>query len=223
MRQHYRVFVGLLALFGIAQTVPAAPVDKQYTEGLQYQRVDPPQPVSDHKGRVEVVEMFLYACPHCYELEPKLRKWLADKPYIDFHQVPAIVGPTWADQARAFYIARQLGKSEQLDAALFKAIHEGGEQVYNEYAVLKFFTGQGYDEQKILDLYRSPEVAAAVDEARRLTVKYNLRGVPAVVVNGKYVTAPYFVRSQDEMLEVLDSLVQKERTALNASATPHNQ
>jgi thiol:disulfide interchange protein DsbA len=218
MRQGYRLVLVLTALLGIAQTALAAPGGKEFSEGSQYQRIDPPVPLSDHEGRVEVVEMFFYACPHCYELEPKLRKWLQDKPYIDFHQVPAIVGPTWADQARAFYIARQLGKPDELDSALFKAIHEGGEQIYNEYAVFKFFAEQGYDEKRISDLYYSPEVADAVDKARLLTVKYNLRGVPAVVVNGKYVTAPYFVHSQEEMLEVLDSLIEKERAAPKVSA-----
>ncbi len=43
-----------------------------------------------------------------------------------------------------------------------------------------------------------------------MTVKYGLRGVPAVVVNGKYLTAPYFVRNQKEMFDVLDYLVEKE-------------
>ena len=72
--------------------------------------------------------------------------------------------------------------------------------------------------QKVLDLYRSPEVAASVNEARVKTVKYGLRGVPAVIVNGKFKTAPYFVRNQEEMLKVLESLVENERAQLQADA-----
>jgi len=198
----------------ITTTDPAiVKVEQIYREGLEYHRVEPPLPLSDHseQGRVEVVEMFFYACPPCYELDPKLKQWLEDKPYIDFHRMPAIVGPTWADQARAYYMAEQLGDAEKLHQALFKAIHEDGEQVYNQYAIMKFFTGQGYDSKKIDELYFSQQIADRVNEARVRTVKYGLRGVPAVIVNGKFVTAPYFVRNQEEMLKVLEELVNTER------------
>ena len=53
-----------------------------------------------------------------------------------------------------------------------------------------------------------------------MTVKYGLRGVPAMVVNGKYKTAPYFVRNQEEMIEVVDMLVEKERAELTKSSRP---
>ncbi|NHZ69610.1 MAG: thioredoxin domain-containing protein [Thermotogales bacterium] len=229
------IMLFLLTLYGCTQqtdnvetvkaatttTDPAiASVEQNYREGLEYQRVEPPLPMSDQiePGRVEVVEMFFYACPHCYELDPKLKKWLQDKPYIDFHRMPAIVGPSWADQARAFYMAEQLGDAEKLHQALFKTIHEDGEQVYNEYAVKKFFTAQGYDPEKIDELYYSQQIADRVNEARIKTVKYGLRGVPAVIVNGKFKTAPYFVRNQEEMLNVLEELVDMERAEVAEAA-----
>lgn len=212
----YQLLWVALVLCGYGQLALAEPTEDRFREGSQYQRVDPPLPLTEQKDRVEVVEMFFYACPHCYELESKMQRWLKDKPYIDFHRVPAIVGPTWADQARAFYMMKEFGKFDQMHAALFKAIHEGGMQVYNEYSVIEFFVSQGVDRQKALALYLSPETAASVNEARIRTVKYGLRGVPAVIVNGKYKTAPYFVRNQEEMLEVLDSLVEKERAQLTA-------
>ncbi len=215
MKGYYRLILAILMLFGIGQPVLAESAADGFYEGSQYQRIDPPAPLTDHKGKVEVVEMFFYACPHCEQLDPKIQQWLKDKPYVDFYRMPAIVGPTWADQARAFYIARQLDNPEQLHQALFKAIHKDGKQIYNEYAVVEFFTSQGVDRKKVIDLYRSPEIAASVNEARVKTVKYGLRGVPAMIVNGKYKTAPYFVRNQEVMLKVLDSLVDRERTALN--------
>ena len=196
-----------------AATVAKVELPATYREGLEYQRIEPALPLSDarEQGRVEVVEMFFYACPHCYELDPRLKKWLEDKPYVDFYRMPAIVGPTWADQARAFYMAEKLGNSEALHQAMFRSIHEDGEQVYNEYAIMKFFTAQGFDAKEIDELYYSKEIAERVNDARVRTVKYGLRGVPAVIVNGKFKTAPYFVRSQEEMLKVLEELVNRER------------
>jgi len=211
MKPYYRIFLPVLMLFACGQLASAGPAAERFHEGSQYQRITPPSPLGEHSNKVEVIEMFFYACPHCYTMDAKMQQWLKDKPYIDFHRIPAIVGPGWADQARAFYIARALGSFEQLHAAMFKAIHEGGKQIYNESSVIDFFVRQGVAREKVLALYRSPEIAASVNEARLKTVRYGLRGVPAVIVNGKYKTAPYFVRDQVQMLEVLDSLVEKER------------
>jgi thiol:disulfide interchange protein DsbA len=204
MKRVCRFILVVLILCEGGQPVLAESTADRFHEGSQY----------------EVVEMFFYACPHCYELEPKMQQWLKDRPYVDFHRMPAIVGPTWADQARAFYMIKTLENSDQMHAALFRVIHEDGKQIYNEYTVVEFFASQGVDRKKALDLYRSPETAARVNEARIKTVKYGLRGVPAVIVNGKFKTAPYFVRNQEEMLEVLDSLVEKERGKSRAEVKP---
>ena len=207
-RNRFNYLVLILLVCG--QAAAAESAADRFQEGLQYQRIDPPVPVMEQNDKVEVVEMFLYACPHCYALEPKMQRWLKNKPYVDFHRIPAIVGPSWVDQARAFYMIEELGQAT-MHQALFKAIHENGIQVYNEYSVLEFFASQGVDRKKALDLYSSPETAAGVNDARVRTVKYGLRGVPAVIVNGKYKTAPYFVQDQEAMFEVLDSLVGRER------------
>lgn len=216
MKPFRRLFAPVLLLCLWASPSWTHAATDRFSEGSQYQRIDPPLPLAPEPGRVEVVELFFYACPHCRELDPKIRAWLEDKPDVDFRRMPAIIGPTWVDQARAFYMAVALGQLDRLHPALFKAIHEDGKQLYNEYAVIDFFVENGIDRQKATELYRSPEVAARVNEARIRTVKYGLRGVPAVVVNGTYKTAPYFVRDQAEMLDVLDSLIEKERALMQA-------
>ncbi len=201
----------LLWMLACAQAAMAAADSEKFHEGSQYQRISPPQPLTEEHDRVEVVEMFFYACPHCRELEPKIQRWLEKRPYVDFQRMPAILGPGWAEQARAYYIARALGRLEELHQAMFREIHEEGKQIYNKYAVVEFFVRHGVPREKVLELYYSDPVMEAVNEARVKTVKFGLRGVPAVIVNGTYKTAPYFVHNQEEMLEVLDSLVDKER------------
>ncbi len=191
---------------------------ERFSEGKQYRRIDPPLPLATKADAIEVVELFFYACPHCRELEPKISAWLEDKPDVVLRRVPAIIGPTWVDQARAFYMAVALGQLDRLHPALFKAIHEDGRQLYNEYAVIDFFVENGIDRKQASELYRSPEIAARVSEARAMTVKSGLPGVPAMIVNGRYKTAPYFVRDQSEMLAVLDSLIAKERALAQAKS-----
>lgn len=211
MKPFHALLVPLLWLSLLGAPPPAHAAAERFHEGTQYQRIDPPLPLDPQPGKIEVVELFFYACPHCRALDPKIRAWVESRPDVDFRRIPAIIGPTWVDQARAYYMAEALGQLDRLHPALFQAIHEEGRQIYNEYAVIDFFVARGIDRQKVIELYRSPEIAARVSEARTRTVKYGLRGVPAVIVNGLYKTAPYFVRDQTEMLEVLDRLVARER------------
>ena len=76
---------------------------------------------------------------------------------------------------------------------------------------MTFFTEQGVDADRFLELYESDEIMKKASEARVKTVRYGIRGVPAIIVDGKYYTATYFVRDHNEMLRVVDYLIEKAR------------
>jgi len=196
-----------------------AAVKSEFHENLHYKRVPVAQPTQSAKDRIEVVEMFFYACPHCNKLDPTLDEWVKTKAQdVDFMRVPAIIGPTWAIQAKAFYVAEALGLGDDIRKKLFKSIHEDGKQYYNEYSMMTFFTEQGVDRDRFIKLYESEDVVEKSSMAREKTVRYGIRGVPAIIVNGKYFTATYFTRDHKELMDVVDFLIDKERKDLLASA-----
>ena len=81
----------------------ALPVTAQeYEQGVNYFSLKIPQPV--HTGdKIEVLELFWYRCPHCFELEPYLNKWLKSKPdFIEYVRLPAVLNRSWAFDARVF-------------------------------------------------------------------------------------------------------------------------
>ena len=212
------LLIGLLSLL-------AGPAMAAITihENGQYQRITPPLPSQVEDGKIEVVELFFYACPHCYRLDPKMREWLKTKPDdVVFRRVPAILGPTWADQARAYYIAEALGMLDTFHEAFFNDIHKNGKQYYNRYTITHFLVEQGADEAEVARLYDSPEITEKVSQARVETVKAGVRGVPAILVNGSYKTASFYTRTLDEMLEVVDFLIERARTD-NQLKTAANQ
>ncbi|MEK7772391.1 MAG: DsbA family protein, partial [Pseudomonadota bacterium] len=104
------------------------------------------------------------------------------------------------------------GILETAHGALFKSIHDDGEQYADDQSVMDFFIKQGVKPEDFIQAFRSTEVDENVSQARVLTVKYGIRGVPAIIVNGKYRTAQYFTGTQEKLLEVLDMLVEKERS-----------
>ena len=62
------------------------------------------------EGKIEVVELFWYGCPHCYQLEPRLEKWATELPNdVKFVRMPAVMGRGWELHARAYYAAALLG------------------------------------------------------------------------------------------------------------------
>ncbi len=194
---------------------------EKFRANLDYGLINPEQPTQSKNDRIEVIEMFFYACPHCYKLEPSIEQWLKTKADdVDFVRVPAIIGPTWAEQAKAFYIAEELGIADETRKKLFDSIHKDGKQYYNEYSLMTFFTEQGVDKARFLELYQSPGIMEKASDARVKTVKYGIRGVPAIIVNGKYYAATYFTSDHEKMLEVVDFLIEKERKEKNTATEP---
>jgi thiol:disulfide interchange protein DsbA len=203
-----------MPFLGLVEATPAVEATAGFDEGIEYQVIDPPQATGDPK-HVEVVELFWYGCPHCYQLEPLLKEWLKNKPAdVDFVRMPAILGPRWELLTRAYYTAELLGVTDEIHQPLFAAIHDKRRAFRNEDDLAKFFAEHGVDEKAFRDTYNSFGVAAKVNRSREMTKRYGITGVPTMVVNGKYRTSASTAGSHELMLTVVDKLVDQEREAL---------
>ena len=97
----------------------------KWVAGTNYRLLVPAQPTDSPPGKVEVVEVFWYACPHCYALEPYLENWRKSKPaYVEFRRVPVTWGEVHRSHARLFYALEALGKEEALHADVFAEMHD---------------------------------------------------------------------------------------------------
>ncbi|HFB65430.1 MAG TPA: thiol:disulfide interchange protein DsbA/DsbL [Aeromonadales bacterium] len=158
--------------------------------------------------RITVLEFFLYSCPSCYRLEPKLERWIGENSdKVILKRIPAVVTPDWVPLAKAYYIAEHLGIIKKTHKLLFSAIHQNKKVYLNEYSLSQFFESQGVDKEKFIALYNSSDIMEKVSHARILTVRYGLRGVPSIVINNEYITAPFYNKNQEEMLEVMSFLI----------------
>ncbi|MFZ3191917.1 MAG: thiol:disulfide interchange protein DsbA/DsbL, partial [Moraxellaceae bacterium] len=163
-------------------------------------------------NRVEVREFFWYVFGHCYHLQPVLSNWEKTKPAdVNFVLTPAAMNPVWEQNARGFYAVQMMGKlTPALHDQLFKAIHAGNQRIFDQKSLATFYKGQGVDETRFNSLYNSFAVTGKVSQSKALATRYKLDGVPALVVNGKYI-----VRGTDQKtIDVVNFLVQKERATL---------
>ena len=104
---------------------------------------------------------------------------------------------------------KKLNILDKTHDALFKSIHEDKKVYLNEYSLSEFYEKHGVKPDVFIREFNSQDVVDKVSDARVLTVKYAFRGVPAVVMNDEFKTAPFYVRDQEKMLDVMDFLLVK--------------
>ena len=202
----------LLALFFVV-LLPGSALAKEYQEGKEYVLLTTQQPTSTGDN-IEVVELFWYGCPHCSELEPQVQAWLKRKPEdVELVRMPAIVSPRWELLAQAYYTAELLDITAKIHPALFEAIHKKHMKINDEAALQAFFVDQGVSADDFKKTFNSFAVAVKMNNARQMTRRYKITGVPTIIVNGKYSTGASLAGSNQAVFEVVDYLVEQERTA----------
>jgi len=188
---------------------------KSYVEGVHYVVLDEPVATRDN-SKIEVVEMFSYGCPHCYEFEPLVKKWSKQQSSdIDFWFFPAVWNEPMKLFAQAFYAADELNITDKIHVPLFTAIVIEQKSIRNENDIINFFVKHGVDEDTFIEAFNSMAVESQVKQAELRVREYKPAGAPEVVVNGKYRVDRMRAGGQEEMLAVVDFLINKERVRLN--------
>ncbi|MCB1785589.1 MAG: thiol:disulfide interchange protein DsbA/DsbL [Chromatiaceae bacterium] len=191
---------------------------KTFEEGLQYVRIDPQPPVGTGED-VEVLEFFWYGCPHCRDFEPVVSKWASGLPAnVKFTQVPVLFGGPADLHAQMYYALEGMGELARLHEKLFHAMHVDKNKLRDRAAVDAFMQQNGVDLAKFNEAMSSFAVAAKVNRARALMRRYGIRGVPALVVDGRYRSGSGFA-SYAEMTEVADFVVAKVLAQRKAQAS----
>ncbi len=205
----------LAAGLGLAATVAVADA-ASYQEGEHYRRLPIAVETRD-PSRIEVVELFSYACIHCYRLEPMLQTWLRTQDEdVDFHRLP-LVTSRLQGLAQAYFTAEALDVLHLVHEPIFTAIHEYGINMSRRDHIRRLFVREaGVAEQEFLDVFDSFGVRNRVRQANAQGRAYRITSTPTLVVNGRYVVDTVKVGSQEAMFLVANYLIAGEREA----ATP---
>tara|TARA_B110000438_G_C15622672_1_gene567285 strand:- start:258 stop:872 length:615 start_codon:yes stop_codon:yes gene_type:complete len=162
--------------------------------------------------KIIVYEFFWYGCPHCYNLEPTIDKIEAnlDKDTI-LIKIPVALRNSWLNHAKAFYVLQQMKLDDNLHEPIFHEIHINGNRLDTKDKLSNFVSDQGYDGESFAKLFDSFGTEIRVNKASRLAKQYQIDSVPTLIVNGKYSTSGSFVSSYDELYNVVNLLIDKER------------
>ena len=224
------VSVGLL----LALTSRAQAAD-DWQQGINYYLIEPPQPTSLPAGKIEVTEVFSYACPACNHFYPtidQLRTSLPANAELDF--VPAGFNPAedWPMFQRAYLAAQILGIDKRTHDAMFDAIWKTG-----ELAVVDPRTGRlktpapsiqdaaafyartaGIKPETFLAAANSFGVDSRIRQADQLVKDYRVESTPTIVVNGKYRITQQSAGGPDQVIQLVKWLVARESAASPKSA-----
>jgi len=211
-----------------ANTAPApastAPI---WIPGVHYFLVDPPRPTSLAPGKVEVTEVFSYACPACNIFVPTMHKLKAGLPpnaVLDFLPASFNSSEDWPMFQLAYLTAQTLGVADQTHDAMFKAVWQTDELAVIDPATrgiksrlptiedaAKFYKAQaGVPIDKFLATAKGFTVDVKVRAAEDAIQRYKVDRTPTIVVNGKYRVNVESAGDPDKLVELVKWLVAKE-------------
>ena len=172
------------------------------------------QPVqkTDNVGKIEVVEFFSYACPHCKDANPMVLAWAAKLPKdVVFKRVPVSFNRTYMNLAKLFFALETTGDLQRLDEDVFNAVHVQNVALMDEGIAAEWLDKRVVDKKKFVDAYRSSAVENKVKAAQAMSSAYGVEGVPSFAVNGRYRVLTERVETLRDFVTLTGLLVDKVR------------
>jgi thiol:disulfide interchange protein DsbA len=226
------IFTSLLVLALMTGTSAASSAN--WAQGQNYFLIQPAQPTSVGPGKIEVTEVFSYACPACYRFYPIVDKLRAALPAnAELTYVPASFNSAedWPMFQRAYYAAQALGVEKKVHDAMFDAVWKTGElgvvdpgsnrikspapsiqDAANWYA-----KAAGVSAAAFMQAATSFGVDTKTRQADQFSRMTQVDQTPTIIVNGKYRVTVGSAGSDEKVVDVVLFLVQQEGAAKSAA------
>lgn len=218
--------IACLAALALAASMPAHSA-QQWTEGVNYFLIQPARTPSVPPGKIEVTEVFSYACPACNIFQPtmhKLKRAMPANVVVDYLPAAFNSAEDWPMFQLAYVTAQILGVDQQWHDAMFDAVWKGGDlsitdpstralksrmptiedaaQFYSQHA--------GVPVEKFIATSKSFSADLKVRTDDDLIMGYKIDRTPTIVVNGKYRMHVESAGGPDQLIDLVKYLVAKE-------------
>jgi thiol:disulfide interchange protein DsbA len=198
-----------------------------WTEGVNYFLIQPSHPTAVGPGKVEVTEVFSYACPACNIFQPtmhKLKQSLPANVVLDYLPAAFNTAEDWPMFQLAYITAQVLGVDQQTHDAMFDAVWKGGDLSITDSSTrglktrmpsiedaAKFYNQRaGVPVEKFLAAAKSFSVDLKLRTDQDLVIAYKVDRTPTIIVNGKYRLQVESAGGTDQLVELVKYLVAKE-------------
>jgi len=203
---------GLLLTSACSATGSGSSAQPPFTDGNEYVTLPAPYQRASSSGKVEVVEVFSYACIHCAEFSPYADDLRKDLPQgVEFKLVPAPFNDTWVPFARGYYAAKKLGVLDKTHDLLFDMKFKQQYPINSMDEIANFYASQGVNRAEFMKIANSPETDAQIKKDLALLQAWGVDGTPTIVVDGKYRSNN--IKDFPQLVALTKWLVQQELNA----------
>jgi len=212
-RRYFLTAVGSAAagLSGLTSALAQAQASSPRA-GVDYRRLERVAPVDAPVGKIELIEFFWYGCPHCNAFEPVLAQWVKTLPAdVVFKRVPIAFQSSFVPQQQLFYALEAMGLVDKLHGQVFAAIHRDRLKLATAADISAWVARQGVDAAAFANQFNSFSVVAKARRASQLMEAYQVEGVPALGVAGRFYTDGELTRNMDRALQVTAFLISEVR------------
>lgn len=187
----------------------------------------PQQEYFSKQGKVTVQQFTWHNCIHCYKLEPWVTKWENEKKeYINFERIPASGSDNYAADGAYYNYAKTMAAAGEIDhndlqkinTSLFKITLEEKQNLTSSSALPIFLKYGIKSSEELSEKTQSFKVYRESAKSRKLMSEYNIQGVPAFVISGKYLVS--FSTLQNSSPEELFSTINKITESEHKKSTP---
>lgn len=224
MKSLYSALLSAALATGVSAPASSA---QTWTEGVNYFLVQPARPTSVPPGKVEVTEVFSYACPACNVFQPtmhKLKQSLPANAVVDYLPAAFNTAEDWPMFQLAYVTAQVLGVDQQTHDAMFDAVWKGGDLSVTDPSTralksrmptiedaAKFYNQHaGVPVEKFVATSKSFSADLKVRSDQDLVMAYKVDRTPTIIVNGKYRLHAESAGGTDQVIELVKYLVAKE-------------
>lgn len=198
----------------------AAIAQTAYVEGTDYYRLRAPVPTQVAKGKIEVIEMFRYGCIHCAHMEQAMIPWkkrlTSEAQLRPIHVTFGNAGQQMV--TRAHLAAQAMNILDKFNPVMFADVLAGKQPPTELSEIAKRVSGLGVKPEVFLATANSFSVSQKLKQNEALSPRYEIEGTPEFIVAGKYRVSARPGTTQEQTLQIVDFLVQKELIERSASA-----
>ena len=202
---------GFLFVLSLLLTFSANAVDPK--PGINFKKTKE-EIATDSPGKIEVVEMFWYGCIHCYKIDPYLDEWADNLPEdVVFKKVPAVPRKNWVPMAKAYYALETLGLDKKLHEKLFDAIHKTKKvDVGSEQSAINWIAITSKKDTKDVEAaFKTFSMNAKISNSYKMFRAAGATGVPAIIIDGKYLTSSTMAGGEKNTIELINYIVDNVR------------
>jgi thiol:disulfide interchange protein DsbA len=201
---------GALALAG-GTPMRALAQAAQPVEGRDYIKLARPLAMAN-TGKIEVIEFFWYACPHCFAFEPTIEAWIDRLPAdVRFRRVPVGFDALKQVHQQIFYTWEALGLVDQMHVKTFTRFHVQKRPIEREQDMLDFAQESGLDVNKVKQAWNSFGVQTKMRQANQLTEQYDITQMPEMGIQGRFTATAVPSAGPASVLATTDWLVERIR------------